>query len=158
MRRRILLALVLLSLVPSISNAEPPKQFDIRKARWGMSEREVFQSEDWQFTVIEGQRVYEGKIFGMQSMLNYQFESGKLVRVAYGFTDRSDLHFGLIIAKLVSKYGMPDASNESSRMWVKDKRTLIHLARSDETMILSYNDKEDLDRKKKRKQTDDSDF
>lgn len=157
MRYKLLLGSVLIALTtPVVVNAESSEPFDIRETRWGMNRLEVYKSESWDYSVENGMRVYEGKLFDLPCVLVYQFEKDGLNSVTYGFPGTGRLEYALILAKLYKKYGEADKTVKHNVLWTVKKRTAISAVLKPESgNFIFYHD---VRNRKLKGATEDTDF
>lgn len=106
-----------------------PQGFHFRKSRWGMSEREVRDSEPHEPTLTPSDALfYEGHIAGLPCQIIYVFVQNQLVRTKYLFSieHSNENHFigDFITVKdlLSEKYGLPVAKDGShgDAIWMND--------------------------------------
>lgn len=90
------------------------KEFDFRKAKWGMTENEVRASETGKFyTDIVNGFVYEDRIADMNAFVFYMFGSNKLAMASYMIdkehSNKNDYisDFKTLKNLLIKKYGEP---------------------------------------------------
>ena len=96
---------------------EDPGPFDVRRARFGMTQQEVVDREEITLTPFNDSLVGEDKTLGKSSQIHYLFDGNKLWRVGIFFTEKYvnknnyvDNFFNVIKA-LKEKYGKPKTEN-----------------------------------------------
>jgi hypothetical protein len=118
-----------LPAVIASSFESPEGQFAFRKIQWGMSEREVRDSELGDPAVeLDGVLVYETRIAGLSCQSVYVFVQKRCIRSKYAFTERhsnDNAYIGdyeKVKALLLEKYGRPVTKfgNQSDQIWLSD--------------------------------------
>ena len=137
---------------------------DFRKTSWGMSVEDVVSAEsDLQFSQMDGTSntmlTSHVEVMGHSGILNYIFESDKLVIAQYKFDDDDDMRtYNEVLGVLTDKYGQPADSGDAIVRW-KLPRTYISLSFKDNLCRVDYADQGWVaDAKEKRKPEFDSFF
>ena len=121
-----LLYIVFFPNIGSTHEFAESKQFDFRKARWGMSHAEVLKSESTPVKkTSQTALVFESVLAKKNVLVEYFFSNDKLVRARYfvnqGYYDPSKHYydFALFDKLLKQKYNEPDTF---SKNWSVKKR------------------------------------
>jgi len=108
---------------PEISK-DTTKSFDFRKAKWGMSKKDIKKTEKAKVVRDDNEVLaYDDKVSGMDVLIGYIFINDKLVRSKYVFlnkhTNKNDYisDFGTIKSSIIQKYGEP---KEDEKYWNND--------------------------------------
>jgi len=115
---RILFLTLCFCLVSSLCFAT--EKYNFRKTTWGMTKKEVKQVEGEPQYEVEDKLLYLDTVAGMNCVVIYTFENGKLVRGGYKFLvkhSNKNLYiddYEIIKELLIKKYGKPKSD---SKIW-----------------------------------------